>query len=113
MRGQEIDWKADKWDVPGERMKMKRDHVVPLPTQAIEVLRNPQEFDFGSELAFPSPRDISRTMSEMTFNSARCRMGQMPDRHALHDREILFPVSAKHRPAGSFSMRHGLLSVLS
>lgn len=27
------------WEIPAERMKMKRPHLVPLSTQAVEILR--------------------------------------------------------------------------
>jgi integrase len=37
-RWDEIDWEAKRWDIPKERMKMKTPHIIPLSTQAIEVL---------------------------------------------------------------------------
>jgi integrase len=55
-RWQEIDLDAGTWTVPAERMKSGRAHVVPLPTQAVEVLgvldketnKGPQSFVFAS-----------------------------------------------------------------
>lgn len=38
-RWAEFDLEAGRWDIPADRMKMKTPHVVPLSTQAIEVLR--------------------------------------------------------------------------
>jgi integrase len=38
-RWQEIDLKAAKWTVPGERMKSRREHAVPLPRQAVSILK--------------------------------------------------------------------------
>ncbi len=35
MRWSEIDWQAALWEIPAERMKMKRAHLVPLPRQAL------------------------------------------------------------------------------
>ena len=84
MRWSEIDWKAARWEIPGERMKMGRDHIVPLPSQAIDLLRLLEEYDFGSELVLPSPRDPKRMVSEMTFNGALRRMGYHSDRHVHH-----------------------------
>jgi integrase len=37
-RWSEIDFDARRWNIPAERMKMKSPHVVPLATQAIEIL---------------------------------------------------------------------------
>ncbi|CAN7385778.1 hypothetical protein LJR034_002225 [Caballeronia sp. LjRoot34] len=31
----EIDLDAAEWHIPGERMKMRHDHIVPLPRQAL------------------------------------------------------------------------------
>jgi integrase len=36
----EIDWDAKTWTIPAERMKMKREHVVPLTEPALVVLRS-------------------------------------------------------------------------
>ena len=84
LRWDEIDWDREVWEVPGERMKMKRDHLVPLPTQALEVLQDLKTVDFGSELVLPSPRDPGRMLSEMTFNAALRRMGYTRDLHVHH-----------------------------
>ncbi|GHV36345.1 integrase [Synergistales bacterium] len=35
---QEIDWDKAQWNIPPEKMKMKRPHIVPLSRQAIETL---------------------------------------------------------------------------
>lgn len=35
----EVDLDAGLWTVPGVKMKMRRDHIVPLPTQAVELIR--------------------------------------------------------------------------
>ena len=37
-RWSEIDWKESTWTVPGERMKMGREHRVPLSSAALDVL---------------------------------------------------------------------------
>ncbi len=84
MRWTEIDWDNARWDIPSERMKMNRDHIVPLPAQAIDLLRMLEQYDFGSELVFPSPRDPKRMFSDMTFNAALRRMGYTSKRHVQH-----------------------------
>ena len=84
MRWDEIDWKRKIWDIPSARMKMKRDHLVPLPQQALEILKELRDLDFGSPLVFPSPRDPTRMLSEMAFNAALRRMGYPTDVHVHH-----------------------------
>lgn len=51
---QEIDLKAATWTVPASRMKAKREHRVPLSTQALEVLQQAREIADHSGLIFPS-----------------------------------------------------------
>lgn len=62
MRWEEID--GDLWRVPKERMKRRNDHLVPLTTQALEIIANLRLRANGSEYVFPSDRRIDRPMSE-------------------------------------------------
>jgi integrase len=74
-RWAEFDLGAALWTIPAERMKMRSEHKVPLPTQALEVLRSIQPLTGDSELVFPSPSYRSKPLSENTLNSAMARMG--------------------------------------
>jgi integrase len=50
----EINWDERTWTVPANRAKMGRDHVVPLSTGAISILRNMQQLrDLGGGFIFP------------------------------------------------------------
>ena len=84
MQWAEIDWDAALWEIPATRMKANRDHVVPLPSQVLVILTELKEIDFGSKFVFPSPRDPSRTLSNMAFNSALRRIGYTNDVHVHH-----------------------------
>lgn len=84
IRWDELDFKQALWEVQGQRMKMKRDHVVPLPNQALALLEELRSIELGSPLVFPSPRDPRRMLSEMTFNAALRRMGYGRDVHVHH-----------------------------
>lgn len=74
-RWAEFDLDAALWVIPAERMKMRREHRIPLARQALEVLRIMQTLSGERELVFPSPVYPSRPLSENTFNSAMARMG--------------------------------------
>jgi integrase len=74
-RWAEFDLEAALWTIPAERMKMRSEHKVPLPKQALEVLRNIQPLTGDGELVFPSPSYRSKPLSENTLNSAMARMG--------------------------------------
>lgn len=69
-RWADIDIGAATWTVPGNRMKMGREHRVPLSSRALEVLARARRRCDGSDLAFPSP-----TGRELTGNtlSQLCR----------------------------------------
>jgi integrase len=50
----EFDFENRRWNVPAERMKMKKPHSVPLSKQAMEVLTNLQVLTHHSAYLFPS-----------------------------------------------------------
>jgi integrase len=60
----EIDLKAAEWNIPGERMKMKQAHLVPLSIQAVAILTELKPLTEKSKYVFPSARGRSRPMSE-------------------------------------------------
>lgn len=60
----EIDLDDAMWQIPGVKMKMRRDHLVPLATQAVEILRALQPMSGHGKYVFPSIRSDERCMSE-------------------------------------------------
>ncbi len=71
----EFDLDAATWTIPAVRMKARRPHIVPLPTQAVELLRNLQEITGRYGLAFAGKANPGRPMSENTVNKALRIMG--------------------------------------
>lgn len=71
----EFDLEAAEWRIPAERMKMRTPHIVPLSTQAVEVLATLHELRGLSDLLFPGERDHERPMSNNTILKALERMG--------------------------------------
>lgn len=59
----EFDLDAAIWRIPAERMKKRKEHVVPLPTQAVDVLRRLQGVTGHWEHVFPGRDDRRRPMS--------------------------------------------------
>ena len=74
-RWSEFDLEAARWDIPASRMKMKTPHIVPLSTQAIDVLKVLHGVTGHSELLFPGERDHSKPISNNTILGALKRMG--------------------------------------
>jgi len=71
----EFDLAAAEWRIPADKMKMKRPHIVPLSTQALDVLNKLHPLTGHSAYLFPSTRTITRPMSDMTVNVALRTLG--------------------------------------
>lgn len=84
MEWSEVDLEASEWRIPGSKMKMKLDHLVPLCTQALELLRDVQPVTGHGRYVFPSLRTGERPMSENTINSALRAMGYSKEMHSAH-----------------------------
>ena len=80
----EIDWDKAEWSIPGEKMKMREKHVVPLSRQAIEILHELQPLTGEGRFLFPSPRSWDRPMSENAVLAALRRMGYSGDQMTGH-----------------------------
>jgi integrase len=72
---EEILWEREEWHIPKERMKMKRDHIVPLSRQAIEILRDIQKITDDRAYIFFSASSKSKHISNGTALMALRRMG--------------------------------------
>ena len=80
----EIDLDAAVWRIPGSRMKMNREHVVPLSTQSVAILKQVQALTGSGRYVFPSIRTHLRPMSENTLNAALRRLGYGGDEMTSH-----------------------------
>lgn len=68
-RWSEFDLDGALWEIPAERMKMRRKHVVPLPAQAVELLRELRRITPG-ELCFPGLAHPDKPLGPTTLNRA-------------------------------------------
>jgi integrase len=80
----EIDLDTAEWRIPGSKMKMGQDHVVPLARQAVELLRDLHAMTGHGKFVFPSVRTNERSMSENTINAALRGMGYGKDVMTCH-----------------------------
>ncbi|EAA7634073.1 TPA: tyrosine-type recombinase/integrase [Salmonella enterica subsp. arizonae serovar 13,22:z4,z23:-] len=81
----EIDIDNALWEIPAERMKARRPHLVPLSKQAIELLRSVKAISGNYGLMFPGRNDITRPMSDMAMNQLikRCGYGEKLTGHGF------------------------------
>jgi integrase len=75
-RWNEINLNTGEWTIPADRMKTKRPHRVPLPTQAVALLRSLKEVrePKGDDFIFAS-RGKSGHLAENTLRIAMHRLG--------------------------------------
>jgi len=71
----EFDLDSAQWRIPANKMKMREEHVVPLPAQAVAILRELHPLTGRGVYVFPGERSRSRPMSDGTVNAALRRMG--------------------------------------
>jgi integrase len=84
MEWKEVDLENATWSIPGHRMKMSVDHIVPLSTQAVALLQDLHLVTGDKQLAFPSLKGEGRPLSENTINAALTSMGYDGTRHRAH-----------------------------
>ncbi len=71
----EIDFDKAIWEIPQERMKMRRPHIVPLPEQALALLRELEAITGRFNFAFHGRNDAGKPMSEAAINQVLKRIG--------------------------------------
>ncbi|MFT3818336.1 MAG: integrase arm-type DNA-binding domain-containing protein [Rubrivivax sp.] len=87
----EFDLDGATWTIPAERMKREKagkasgpPHLVPLPPQAVQVLRDLQPLTGAGPWVFRGERHHDRPMSENTVNAALRAMGFPADEVTGH-----------------------------
>ena len=64
---EEFDLKEALWRIPQERMKMRVEHLVPLPKQAITILEELEPLTGSSKYVLPGDRNPNQPMSNNTL----------------------------------------------
>jgi integrase len=115
MEWSEIDWDRALWEIPGNKMKMKQPHIVPLSTQALDILREQFLLTGTGKYVFPSARGGSRPLSDNGVRTALRTMGFDNETMSVHgframartllDEVLGFPpdhieAQLAHKPAG-------------
>lgn len=87
----EFDLEAALWTIPAARMKRRVEgkkngdpHLVPLPTQAVEILRKLHPITGHSALCFYGERSHDRPISDNTLRAALLTLGYGPDKQSVH-----------------------------
>lgn len=84
MEWSEIDWEQKRWEIPSEKMKMRLPHIVPLCSQAIELLTELHKLTGRGKYVFPSARGASRPLSENGVRTALRTIGYTNEQISPH-----------------------------
>jgi integrase len=87
----EIDLDAAMWTIPAARMKRGKDgkengdpHLVPLPRQAVAILRGLHGYTGHGVMVFPGERSHERPISENSVRTALITLGYTPEIQTWH-----------------------------
>ena len=72
---QEFDLDNAIWEIPAERMKMRRPHLAPLSTQALDLLHELKVMTGSYRYVFPGRNDPNKPMSEASVTQIIKRVG--------------------------------------
>ena len=84
MEWEEIDWEAERWEIPAKKMKMRESHVVPLSRQVINILRELESLTGFGRYVFPSARRGDRPLSENGVRTALRTLGYTNEQVTAH-----------------------------
>lgn len=63
------------WEIPAERMKMRRSHLVPLSSPALDLLKYLQTITGNYRYVFPGRNDPNKSMSDASINQVIEQIG--------------------------------------
>ncbi len=84
MEWEEINWENEYWEIPADKMKMRFAHIVPLPTQALKILRELEPITGRGRYVMPSAKHDGRPMSENGVRTALRSLGYSNDQVTPH-----------------------------
>ena len=85
MEWAEVNWEAEQWEIPGEKMKMRQPHIVPLSKQALSLLRELYPLtEHRGPYVFPSARGASRCLSDNAVRVALRTIGYSKEQMTPH-----------------------------
>ena len=95
---EEIDFEEKLWIIPGEKMKTGTQHIIPLSTQLLEILKLAKHYEQGGKYIFYSNRNPTAPMSDVTLGKAlRTTIGYSNDRIVPHGFRAMFSTIANEK----------------
>lgn len=97
MEWSELDLEAAEWSIPAAKMKTRNAHLVPLPEQAVDLLRTMEAYTLGKRFVFPPlARQTTDHLHRDALSNALRRLG-LKGLHATHGFRGMFRTVARER----------------
>lgn len=80
----EIEFDNALWRIPADKMKMRREHLVPLSKQAITLLKDLHPLTGHGRFLFPATGPQERPISENTVRQAILKLGYTKEQMSAH-----------------------------
>jgi integrase len=107
----EIDEAGRRWIIPAAKMKLKKElkltkepHIVPLATQAMDLLSKIRHFTGRSQYIFPNISSNKLPMSDGAVNMALRRMGYTGDQMTAHGFRSMASTLLNEADPGNFDI---------
>ena len=93
----EVNFEKEYLDIPRNKMKTKKDFILPLSKQALEILKRIKPYSFTkSKYVFPSPTSNFKPFSDATLNHALMKLGYK-DKITSHGFRAMFSTTAHEK----------------
>jgi integrase len=80
----EFDFEKKEWCIPAKKMKADREHITSLSSQVVEILEELKKITGEGQYLFPSPRSVTRPLSDVALLAALRRMGYTKEEMTAH-----------------------------
>lgn len=87
---QEIDFEKKIWVIPADKMKTKKEHIIPLTDTTLAIFQEMYKYSADAKYIFHSLRSTSSPMSDATLNNALRRMGYSKEEIVVHGFRAMF-----------------------
>lgn len=84
-RWEEIDFDKAQWNIPAERMKKDKPHLVPLSKQALAMFEELRALSSGSEWVLPSRGSLRKPIAKTTLNNVVRSLDLEVQEFVIHD----------------------------
>ena len=100
----EIDFENKQWIIPANKMKTKKEFIVPLTDTVIQILEDTKTYSYDSPYIFPSVKSKTTPMSDGALLGAIRRMGYSKNEFTPHGFRAMFSTIAHEKSSFKYDV---------